>query len=372
MRSQQIVLNAKTMHFVEVTGIAHWDNETGLQVHHCDLVHARHRTPLVHRKCASSTPKHNPINLQVTSRLVELSVAVTNKETHDSVDGLSADNFILSDDGHRHVVSIFEHGQGRQPLSIVFLIESAQSEREVVNRLVETLPNALHVSHKNDRVGVAVVYPGYKIILKPTLDRVAVPNALIKVRDDQVKNLETEHLKNDNRRAKMIPDDLDSALVAISQHNKCSGVDSRLVIAIVTDNLDFLNRGRSADAAKKLLKDRTQVAAFLDVENLGMAYAASYAHVVMVTTPMGITTRDHGAIYYAEQTGGPVVKVEKDTYTAAVKRLLETLSSVYQIGFVPPSSAVDGKCHKLTVKLTTSDKAGHVLLSYRKGYRAIP
>jgi len=114
------------------------------------------------------------------------------------------------------------------------------------------------------------------------------------------------------------------------------------------------------------------VAAFIDIENPGMAYATKYAHVMAVTTPLGIATRDHGASYFAQMTGGPVVKVENANFREAVKRLLEILSRAYQIGFVTQNSAMDGRLHKLAAKLADPNQASHMQLGYRKGYWAKP
>jgi VWFA-related protein len=317
-------------------------------------------------------PPRGDADLKVTSRIVQVSVSLTDKETRDPVDGLEAQDFLITDNGHRQNISSFEHGEGRKPLRIVFLIESAGSEEKAVDHLIEALPNALTVLHEVDEVGVASVFPGFHMTLSPTLDRAAVPTALAKVREDQIKSLKAEQSRDKTHRAKMKFDDLNSAIVKVSGDYHDPTMERQLIVVLVSDDFDLLSRSKSGEAAKALLKNGTQVAAFVDVEDPRMAYATTYAHVMTVTTPLGIATRDHGASYYAQMTGGPVIKVEKDNYREAVKRLLESLSRAYQIGFVPQTSAMDGSFHKIAVRVADSNQANHAQLSYRKGYWAKP
>lgn len=318
----------------------------------------------------TSSDSQNEVTLQVSSRLVQLSVSVTHRGDNEPIEGLTVHDFTIKDNGHLRPISNFAHGVERTPLRVVFLIESAGAETKTVNGLIEALPKALNALHETDEIGVASVFPGYKIVLEPTLSRAAIPVALAQVRDDQLAYLQAEKNPNKQQRPKVSFGDLNQAITAISNRETYPDKQKHLVIVLVTDDFDLLNRTQSADAAKLLLKNGTETAAFVDLENPGMAYAASYAHVMTVGTPLGITTRDHGASYFAKMTGGPVIQVKNQDYLAAIQHLLRIVSDSYQMGFVPPQSEIDGKFHKVTVLLTKPDLKDKAQVNCRQGYWA--
>lgn len=74
------------------------------------------------------------------------------------------------------------------------------------------------------------------------------------------------------------------------------------------------------------------------------------------------------AHYIAAQTGGQYLEATPDTYEAALREILQQLHFRYQLGFQPP--ALDGKRHKLTVKLVKPAKGPYkgVRLRYRAAY----
>jgi hypothetical protein len=72
------------------------------------------------------------------------------------------------------------------------------------------------------------------------------------------------------------------------------------------------------------------------------------------------------AHYITDQTGGQYLDASPDTYAAALDEILHQLHFRYELGFQPP--ALDGKRHKLTVKL--SDSASRQYRGVRLRYRA--
>ena len=74
------------------------------------------------------------------------------------------------------------------------------------------------------------------------------------------------------------------------------------------------------------------------------------------------------AHYIATETGGLYLKVTPDEYAAGLTKILRQLHFRYELGFQP--EALDGKRHKLTVKLTDAAKEQHkgVRLRYRLAY----
>jgi hypothetical protein len=74
------------------------------------------------------------------------------------------------------------------------------------------------------------------------------------------------------------------------------------------------------------------------------------------------------AHYIASETGGVYLKVAAENYATGLTQILRQLDSRYELGFQP--EALDGKRHKLTVKLTDAAKKEHtgVRLRYRLAY----
>ena len=78
------------------------------------------------------------------------------------------------------------------------------------------------------------------------------------------------------------------------------------------------------------------------------------------------------AHYITNQTGGQYLGASPDTYAAALDEILQQLHFRYELGFQPP--ALDGKRHKLTVKLSdaASRQYRQVRLRYRAAYVPVP
>jgi hypothetical protein len=74
------------------------------------------------------------------------------------------------------------------------------------------------------------------------------------------------------------------------------------------------------------------------------------------------------AHYIASQTGGQYFDATPQTYEVTLEKILQQLHFRYQLGFEP--EVLDGKRHKLTVKLADPDKNEHkrVRLRYRAAY----
>ena len=74
------------------------------------------------------------------------------------------------------------------------------------------------------------------------------------------------------------------------------------------------------------------------------------------------------AHYVATQTGGEYLDVTPETYSNGLEQILQQLHFRYELGFQPP--VLDGKRHKLTVKLADTAKSQYkgVRLRYRAAY----
>lgn len=293
--------------------------------------------------------------IKASARLVQLTVSVTRRADRQIVEGLSEHDFAIYDNGQPRQITSFIHGSGRRPLKLIFLVESSEAQVEAVNGLVDSLPKTLVALRKTDLVGVASVFPGYKIVLEPTTSRQAVPTALEQVRAEQQAYVQARRGPDNRTRPTINFDDLTRAVSEISKKETDPNGQYELVIVLLTDDFDLLDPKLSADASRRLLQDGTLLSAFVDVQNVGIAIAKRNVHVMEMLTPMRLGVRERGASYFAAQTGGPVIKVKDGNYLAALQRLIQQLSGSYLIGFTPSLSELDGKFHKLRVTLRRSD-----------------
>jgi hypothetical protein len=78
------------------------------------------------------------------------------------------------------------------------------------------------------------------------------------------------------------------------------------------------------------------------------------------------------AHYIASETGGEYQLVTTETYAAGLKEILQQLHFRYELGFKPET--LDGKRHKLRLKLTETSKSQHkgLRLRYRLAYVPVP
>lgn len=78
------------------------------------------------------------------------------------------------------------------------------------------------------------------------------------------------------------------------------------------------------------------------------------------------------AHYITDQTGGQYLEASPETYAAALDDILQQLHFRYELGF--QASVLDGKRHKLTVRLSDSASRQHrgVRLRYRAAYVPVP
>lgn len=289
------------------------------------------------------------------SRLVELSVSVTRAENGKPMDGLTPEDFVVRDNGKlRSITSFFQ--RDRLPLKIILLVETSASQLAEVDSVADNFPKAVGLLHPDDQLGLAQVFPGYKILLKPTTERSTFSAALRQLKASLDSKARTDF------------EDLNRALVDISRTE--TDASTQLVIVLASNDFDLLNSETSAAAARTLASNRTIVATFIDLQNRGVSIAKNNVHAMRMVTPMRFFVRDCAASYFAEQTGGPIVNVREGDYRAAMENLLASLSRTYLLGFVPPEGELDGKYHKLSVTLKTKAGVGKVKALHREGYWA--
>jgi hypothetical protein len=141
------------------------------------------------------------------------------------------------------------------------------------------------------------------------------------------------------------------------------------------------------DATRSLVSEPLPVLIFLygDYSGMPRAEADHFIDELLETSAVAYGLRDRrspriwllgeqGAVanYIATETGGEYLRVTPDTYATGLREILQQLHGRYELGFKPET--LDGKRHKLNVKLADAAKNQHqeVRLRYRLAYVPIP
>ena len=138
------------------------------------------------------------------------------------------------------------------------------------------------------------------------------------------------------------------------------------------------------DATRPLVPERVPVVIFLYGDHSGMprSEADRLIDELLETSAVAYGLKDRRspgiwflpgeqkeiAHYIATETGGQYLPVTPETYATGLEEILQQLHFRYELGFKP--EALDGKRHKLRVKLADAAKNQHkgVRLRYRTAY----
>ena len=140
---------------------------------------------------------------------------------------------------------------------------------------------------------------------------------------------------------------------------------------------------RIIDATRSLVPEPVPVVIFLygDYSGMPKSEADHFIDELLETSAVAYGLRDRrspriwllgeqGAVanYIALQTGGQYLRVTPETYAKGLEEILQQLHGRYELGFQP--EALDGKRHKLRVKLNDAVKNQHkgVRLRHRAAY----
>jgi len=94
-----------------------------------------------------------------------------------------------------------------------------------------------------------------------------------------------------------------------------------------------------------------------------------------MTLPSGGSARADDTVYFSGRTGGETIKVHEEDYGDALERIIGNLAQRYSLGFVPDKTQLDGKPHKLTVRVRPSlakEKSRKLQTRARQSYVANP
>jgi VWFA-related protein len=290
----------------------------------------------------------NDETITTDSRVVSFEVLVTNKHTGERVDGLSLENFQVTDDGRPRTLTFFSQGaEAKQPLALVLITDlNLQSMSNVqMLRLRAALRRAMWESLRiDDQVAVIALFPNFTILRALGQSRQSVLESLTPgARSPQA---ETGQTKAPG------PTDITSGLLAVVRHVQERRQQFRLEIVVVGEKSYGSLDQTARSSMEKLL-----------------AAGAVINRITPSKEP------DDALNYVCEQTGGEVVHIRGTDYSDALERVIKNAAQRYSMGFVPDNTVMDGSFHKLSVTVRIPKTARNhrpLEVRARQGYYLAP
>ncbi|MGD0630928.1 MAG: hypothetical protein ABR987_16495 [Terracidiphilus sp.] len=295
--------------------------------------------------------------LHISSDLVLVEVEALGANNH-PVNTLKRQDFQIFDNDRPVSIKTFDTGTETRPLALWFVVQCNMHGWEthgsgLFSGQIERFHPALDHLDKRDRVAVAAwCDDGEAQIDLPPTDDIgrAVPS-------------------------------LEQALAPrpnTPSHNRSGELALQKTLQLIVDS------------TRSMPSDLVPVIVFLygDYSAMPRPEADQFIDQLLATSAMAFGLRDRrspryfsfmspgeqGSIanYIAAQTGGEYFWVTPETYASGLEEILEQLHARYELGFKP--SALDGKRHKLQVKLTdhSDTSIAGVRLRYRAAYVSVP
>ncbi|NQW05365.1 MAG: VWA domain-containing protein [Acidobacteria bacterium] len=261
-----------------------------------------------------------------SARTVPIYATVTDAAGRLVPDLVKAD-FEVYDDGKKVEVSLFENAV--QPITVVVMLDTSGSMTMNLELLKQAATQFVIRLLPDDRAKVGSFSD--KIIVGPdefTGDR------------DELMRILREDIQFGNPTA--LWDATDAGMDALD------GTVGRRVVLVFTDGADTYSRKKQRD-----ILDRARADEF-------MIYAIGLRSVMR---GQGVSRPDPGLRKVAEETGGGYFELRRtDELNATFTRVASELHSQYVLGFTP--QALDGKIHKLEVKITRPGLVSRARKSY--------
>jgi VWFA-related protein len=310
--------------------------------------------------------------VRVTSRVVNVDVLVTDRRTGARVDGLKRENFQITDDGRPVEIKHFSQGPDpTRPLALLLLVNVRGTTKATVPRLRAALASALVRLRPEDEVAVFDYWYGHETVQELTRDRDKVLDALTALAARQGEE-PRERPKGYGRRKSGVGEDLAASLLEAMRHARERLPNARVALVAIDDDVNAAQRKVVKETADQLLEGGATVSGLVKVSG---AFATSLKSITRAMDSSHYPTfgsRSHESVaFYSRQTGGEVVNVDDDEFGEALERVVGNLAARYSIGFVPDASRLDGRFHRLKVKVEVPEslgKVGKLEVRARRGY----
>jgi len=301
---------------------------------------------------AQSDAQSPEVTFRTSSNLVLVDVVALNSKNELADTTLRRDDFELLDNGRPVAIKTFDNATGTRPLALWFVVQCNMAGWEsrgsgLFARQIHRFEPVLKTRNSRDSVAVAHWCDNgdSRLDLLPT------------------SNSEEEAVATLERVLTLVRSD--------NLHDRAGELALQQTLQLIIDE----TRSLSEEPVPVLIFQ------YGDYSGMPKAEANHFIDELLATSAIAYGLKDSRSPglwligeqaevghYIASETGGVYLKVAAENYATGLTQILRQLDSRYELGFQP--EALDGKRHKLTVKLTDAAKKEHtgVRLRYRLGY----
>lgn len=292
------------------------------------------------------------------TRLVLIDVLVTEKRTGAPVDDLVRDNFEVRDDRKPRRLTYFSANEKR-PLALILVLELAANGAGRFLRqsdILESLAAPLSKLSPGDEVAImATIVRGdpakKQYVVEFTSDHAKIRRGLM-----EIPGLVAPFVTPREITSGVLFISVTDLLTEAAELARSQKPESKVVMVSVSDRLGMTNPRERQKGAEIAQQGNVTFSAILcPVRKAALALGAP-----ILPLALAIGLRLNGAAYFAEQTGGLAVKVQKpQDYAKGLEKIIEGFSHRYTLGFeLDPNEPDDGRVHRLEVKVKAADKSG--------------
>jgi VWFA-related protein len=282
---------------------------------------------------------------RVGTDLVVVDVQVIDKKTLESIEGLTASDFEVYEDGVRQEITHFS--RDTLPLSIVFLFDITATVRPVLRILADGAGQALQRLRPADEAAVMAFTETARLVEDFTLDRQKIADAIGRASRLNSLNSERAYLN-------------EAVYQAAAQLRKSDNPFGRRVVIVLNDalvaNLPRGNIHSEKEAFEELFESDSMVCGLVAQSSLSKLMTVLYVDNPMFL-PMIKALHPGSLQNYAERTGGEVIRATESHVSERMADLLEHLRARYSLGYSPTNTARDGRFRSIKVKLSPEKQA---------------
>jgi VWFA-related protein len=300
-------------------------------------------------------PQERAETIKLSTNLVVIDAQVLNRKTGVIINGLTARDFELYEDGAKQDITHFS--QDKLALSVILLIDLSGSVSPALNEIRDGALMALNRLKETDEVAVMAFSSATQLVQDFTTDRGIIVDKIGQIEKSTVIGQGTL---------------LYSALRDAAIHmNNAGNPNSRRVIVSITDNVswDYYHSGLSEKETSEQITESGSVVCGLVIEG-----SLSGAEKIYRRGRDGkdIFRRRMTVEPFAQQTGGEVIKAATTEINTRLTQLIDHLRTRYSLGFSPKRERVDEGFRQIRLILTpeAQNRLGDVVIKTKQGYYA--
>ena len=307
-----------------------------------------------------------PETIRASVRVVTVDIVVTDRRTGAHVEDLRKEDFEVFDDGRPVEITFFSRSEEREhPFVLVLFVEVDNSIHPILRNLDSKLDHALRNLKPEDQVAVFVFDPyNLQMVQELTTGRELVLKALDRAADLQGQKEKTKRYKKFEA--------LPNALLAGVNDVQSRRPEARTAFVVIGSDFDVVSGKLTDEVTKRLLAAGITVAGLLKSD---AQTSAAKLMVRAMTLPSFGSARAEVTGYLSGRTGGETITVSGEDYGEALERVIGNVTQRYSLGFVPAKERIDGRFHKITVRVNPAvsrQKHGKLEIRARRGYFATP